>query len=189
MFCAHGHVRIERVVLEHHGDAAVGRLVAGDVAVVDDDAARGDRLQPGDDAQQRRLAAAGRADHDDELALLDREAHALDGAEGAVVLGDVVDDEARHRVAPTCRARPGFRTKYFCEKKKTTTIGTMAMASPAITAGQSEVNSPWQLEDADRQRLQRRTRQHQQREQELVPDEHRLEDRGAGHAPGRRAAG
>ena len=83
-------------------------------------------------------------DHDDELARLDREAHALDGAEGAVVLGDVLDDEAWHHSALTCRARPGW-TKYFCEKKKTVTIGTMAIDSPAITAGQSEVNSPWSV--------------------------------------------
>ena len=102
------HVRIERVVLEHHRDAAIGRLEMRDVAVVDDHAAGGDRLEPGDDPEQRRLPAARRPDHDDELAGLDREAHALDGAEGAVVLGDVVDDEARHRSALTCRAPAGF---------------------------------------------------------------------------------
>ena len=37
---AHGHVRVERVVLEHHGDAAVRRLLAGHVAAVDGDACR-----------------------------------------------------------------------------------------------------------------------------------------------------
>jgi hypothetical protein len=35
-------------------------------------------LQPGDDAQQGRLAAAGRADEDHELAVLDVQVDALD---------------------------------------------------------------------------------------------------------------
>ena len=43
------HVRIEGVVLEHHGDAAVGGLEVGHVAVADDDPPRCDRLEPGDD--------------------------------------------------------------------------------------------------------------------------------------------
>ena len=37
---AHGHARIERVGLEHHGDAAILRLVPGDVAAADPDLAR-----------------------------------------------------------------------------------------------------------------------------------------------------
>ena len=41
---------------------------------------RVDLGQAGDHAQQRRLAAARRADEDDELALLDREVDALDRA-------------------------------------------------------------------------------------------------------------
>ena len=90
------HVRIEGVVLEDHGDAAVGRLELGDVALVDDDPPGGDRLEPGNDAQKRGLAAARRSDHDDELAALDGEAHVADRAEAAVVLGDVVDGEAMH---------------------------------------------------------------------------------------------
>ena len=52
---------------------------------VDADLAAGDRLQPGDGVEQRRLAAAGRADQHEEAALLDLEVDALqdlDGAEG-----------------------------------------------------------------------------------------------------------
>ena len=43
----------------------------------------GDVLEPGDHAQQRRLAAAGRADEDDELAVADPQAHVVDGGDAA----------------------------------------------------------------------------------------------------------
>ena len=65
----HVHVRIERVVLEHHGDVAVLRLFPGDVFVADVDVAGGHFLQPCDTAQSRGLAAARRADHDHERAV------------------------------------------------------------------------------------------------------------------------
>ena len=76
------HMRIERVGLEHHGDAALrGRHVvdqlAGDLQL-----AAGDLLEAGDRAQQRRLAAAGRADEDDELARLDVEIDAVQDVDG-----------------------------------------------------------------------------------------------------------
>ena len=44
---------------------------------------RGDGLEPGDHAQQRRLAAAGGADQHAELAVADLEVDALDGLEAA----------------------------------------------------------------------------------------------------------
>ena len=72
---AHAHVRIERVVLEHHRDVAVlGRLVVHHV-VADPQLALGDVLEPGDHAQGGGLAAAGGADEDHELAVLDLQAH------------------------------------------------------------------------------------------------------------------
>ena len=65
------HVRIERVVLEHHGDVALFRRHVVDDAVADADLAAGDVLQPRDHAQQGGLAAAGGADQHDELAVVD----------------------------------------------------------------------------------------------------------------------
>ena len=50
--------------------------------------ARGLLLEPGDDAQQRRLAAAGRADEDDELAVGDIEVDALEDVDLAEGLLD-----------------------------------------------------------------------------------------------------
>jgi hypothetical protein len=75
----HGHVRVERVVLEHHGDVPVfGRLV-GDVALADQDPAGVDVLQPGQHPQRGGLAAAGRPDQDQELAVLDAQVELVHG--------------------------------------------------------------------------------------------------------------
>ena len=68
---AHRHMRIERIGLEHHGELALGRRLAGHVAAVDVDGAAAGVLEPGDQPQQRGLAAARGADEDDELAVLD----------------------------------------------------------------------------------------------------------------------
>src|SRR5690606_447367 len=57
----------------------------------DRDFARRDVLEAGDHAQQGRLAAARRADQDDELAIGDVDRHALERFERAVVLADLVD--------------------------------------------------------------------------------------------------
>ena len=51
-------------------------------ATADADFARRDRLQPGDRVEQRRLAAAGRADKHQEAALLQRNVDALQDFDG-----------------------------------------------------------------------------------------------------------
>ena len=66
-------MRVERIGLEHHGELALGRRLVGDVAAVDDDLAAAGVLEAGDQPQQRGLAAARRADEDDELAVVDVE--------------------------------------------------------------------------------------------------------------------
>jgi hypothetical protein len=74
---AHVHVRIERVVLEHHGDVPVLRLDVVHDAAADADLPRGDLLQARDHPQQRRLAAARGPDDDHELAVGDLQIHAV----------------------------------------------------------------------------------------------------------------
>ncbi len=64
-------MRVQRVILEHHRDVAIFRLQLGDRAAVDLDLAAGDGLQPRDRPQQGGFAAAGRADHDNELPISD----------------------------------------------------------------------------------------------------------------------
>ena len=90
-------MRIERVVLEHHRDVAVGRLDLVDDAPADVDFAAGDGLEPRDHAQQRGLAAAGGADQHAELAVADVEIDALDGLEAAGIgLADVAQRDVSH---------------------------------------------------------------------------------------------
>ena len=86
MFLRTREMRVERVVLEDHGDVAVARREIGDVAPADEDLARRGRLQPGEDLEHRRLAAAGRADEHDELAVGDVEGEILEDGEAAVGL-------------------------------------------------------------------------------------------------------
>jgi hypothetical protein len=68
-----GHVREQRPVLEHHPDVAALRRHGRDVAPADDDRAGVGPLEPGEDPQQRRLAAARRSEQGDDRAGLDRE--------------------------------------------------------------------------------------------------------------------
>ena len=77
---AHRQMRVERVVLEDHRDVALARVEPGDVPAADVDRAGRRLLDPGDQLEQRRLAAARRADEHHELALVDIERHVVDGA-------------------------------------------------------------------------------------------------------------
>ncbi len=74
-----GEVREERVVLEHHADAALlGRHAnrgAGDDAAAEGDRAALHRLEAGEAAQHRGLAAAGGAEQAADDAGCEREAH------------------------------------------------------------------------------------------------------------------
>ena len=63
------HVRVERIALEHHGDATLGRRHVVDHPPADAQFPARDVLQPRDGAQQGALAAARRAHEDHELAV------------------------------------------------------------------------------------------------------------------------
>ena len=71
---AHGHVREDRVVLEHHADVALGRVQIVDARVVEIEIAALDGVEARDHAQQRGLAAAGGAQQRKEFALPDFQA-------------------------------------------------------------------------------------------------------------------
>ena len=75
----HGEVGIERVVLEHHRDVAIGGAHGRDVAVGDAHAARVGALEPGDHAHQGGFAAAGWTDEGEEFTGRDRHRNRLDG--------------------------------------------------------------------------------------------------------------
>jgi uncharacterized protein (DUF1330 family) len=99
-----GHVLVERIVLEHHGDVAVlGRQVVDD-PVADADLAAADVFQAGDHAQRGRFAAARRPHQDDEFLVVDGQVDVLDGVmHAAVVLVEFAQYDLAHGVSPAVR--------------------------------------------------------------------------------------
>ena len=75
---------VERVVLEHHADAAEARRHVGHVPALDLDAAARRRFQPGEEAAGGGLARARRPEQHDELAELEVKVEPVerDGAVG-----------------------------------------------------------------------------------------------------------
>src|SRR5207249_5546762 len=80
------------------GDVAAARRQVGDVAVADQDLAGGHVLEARDHAEQRRLAAAGRADEDQELAVLDLQGDLVDRPYGAERLRHTLEPDLGHRL-------------------------------------------------------------------------------------------
>ncbi len=95
----HGQPRKQRVGLKHH--ATIGAW-AGDFAPVECDPSAGRPIEAGDDPEQRRLAATGRAEDGDEVVVADVERGRLQrpgrrvagaGGEGA---RDLIDPKQGH---------------------------------------------------------------------------------------------
>ena len=84
-----GHLGIQGIALEHHGDLPLpGSLLIGPYAV-DQEFAAGDVLQAGNHPQGRGLSAAGGSDENHELALLNFQIEIVDGM---IAIGiDLVD--------------------------------------------------------------------------------------------------
>src|SRR6266566_5223742 len=97
----HGQVGKQRIALEHDADVALVGGHAGEVGAVEPHPAAVGGQEPGDDAEQRRLATAGRPEQRDELTGADLEVQALDDRGLAEPLRDVDDVEvsgsARHQ--------------------------------------------------------------------------------------------
>src|SRR5487761_2795638 len=91
-------------MLEHHGDAG-DRLF--DALVSDPDFAGIVRQQAVDAAQQRGLAAAGRADDGDDFALGNLEIDIAEDFKRAVTLAQSLNADARFGSA-SCRAERGY---------------------------------------------------------------------------------
>ena len=105
----HRHVWKQRIGLEHHVDRPLIGRNAGHVLTIDPDAAFGGRFKSGEHAQKRCLAAAGAAEEGKQFALVDIEAHIVDGYEVTEFLGDVFDpDERLARSAGFSQALPVF---------------------------------------------------------------------------------
>ena len=120
----HGHVLERGVVLEDEADAALLRHDAGHVPIADQDASRVGRLEPRDDAQQRRLAAAARPEQRRERAVRDLDPDVVERREVAEALRDVLSLDGHEASWRSCAGFKSFRA-----------IKTMT----AIAASSSEV--------------------------------------------------
>ena len=91
------HVRIEGVVLKHHGDVAILRRDVVHDAFADPDLAVGDLFESGDHAESRGLTASGGTDEDHEFLVVDVDGNAVDGLHAAFIdLADIFKDDFSH---------------------------------------------------------------------------------------------
>ena len=95
-----GHVREQRIVLEHHADSALVRRHIVDRLVLEEDLAVGGGLKARQHHERGGLAGAGRPQHGQELALGDVQVEVLDHQRFAVIALLHID-EAHHRIS--CR--------------------------------------------------------------------------------------
>ena len=88
-------VREQRVILENHADAALFRrhaeIRARDRDALDANFSLGNRLEPGDAAQERRLAAAGWAEQAGDAPAFNLEVDPGDDCVRSVALDDAVE--------------------------------------------------------------------------------------------------
>src|SRR5947199_9062617 len=93
-------MRIKRVSLEHHSDAALGRIHLVHAFAADIEFARRDGFETRDHSEQRGLAASGRADEDHELLALVIEVDALDDLDRAEGLAAIAQLQSAHCSVP-----------------------------------------------------------------------------------------
>ena len=92
----HGHVRDQRVVLEHHADVPLFDRNVRDILPADDHAAGIRVLQTGNDPQQRRLSAAGRSQKRQKMFILYLEAQVVEDFILSEGLRNVLNEYLRH---------------------------------------------------------------------------------------------
>src|SRR6185369_7158949 len=145
----HGHVGVERVALEYHGDVAVARIRGRDIPAVHVHAARRRRVQAGQNPQRRALARAGWAQQRKELAGLDVERHAFQRAELAVHFDDIFKTyltSTGHRRPPPLTA-PTVRplTMFFWAIMPRMTTGSIASTETAASFAHSVCSTDTKL--------------------------------------------
>ncbi len=91
-------MRIERIGLEHHRQAALRRRHVHHIAAVDQDLSAGDVFEPGNQTQQRGLAATGRSDENHEGAVLNIQVCILDDVDRPERLADSLERYLAHDV-------------------------------------------------------------------------------------------
>ena len=122
----HRHVGKQRIGLEHHRGVAPVRRHVGHVAVAEPDLAAVGRDEAGHHPQRRGLAAAGRPEQRDELAIGHIERDIIDGGEAAITPRHMGQRQRAHR----CVGRRSHR--------RPQAQGGLQASDPA------SLESPWQ---------------------------------------------
>ena len=133
----HRHVRIQRVVLEHHRDVPILRRNVVHDLVTDRHLPLRDVLETRDHPQHRRLATAGWPDQHQELAVLDDQIDTADCAGPIRIdLADVFEGDGCHGRSSKCRA---LRPAYHAPSAMSGTFNGWAMFGASVD-GMSETN-------------------------------------------------
>ena len=93
-----GHVREQRIVLEHGVEVALEGRHPGDVLALEFDASGGGQLEACDQAQDRGFAGSRRPQHGEEFTLADVQVHGVDGDGVSEDLGEFPQADRRNRV-------------------------------------------------------------------------------------------
>src|SRR5262245_19262205 len=128
-------MRVERIVLEHHRDVALPRRQVVDHPAADSDVTRGGLVEAGQQTQGGALAASGRADKDQELAVLHRQVQPIECCHPTCVPPrDVAKLYFRHD-QPFRPVLATDWTKYRCAPMNTSSIGNKLITFAAISSG------------------------------------------------------
>ena len=92
----HGKVRKQRIVLKHHGHAALRRRQMGDILAINQHLPRGGCFEPGNDAQGGGFAAAGRAQKDAKGTRFNAQLHRMQRSDLVPRLGNCIEFNRRH---------------------------------------------------------------------------------------------
>lgn len=103
-------MRIDRVVLEHHGDVPLLGLEVVHHAPVDSDLAAADLFEASNHPKRRGLAAAGGSDQNDELAILNRKVNSMDHGGAPIGFDQAIDFNGRHQRAPRSAVKREWRS-------------------------------------------------------------------------------
>ena len=125
------HMREQRIGLEHQIDRPLVGRDSCDVAPVEQDASFAGRLEAGQHPEQRCLAAARRPEQGEELVLADFQRHAVDGADRAEALADLVDVEQGLGFAHGATSPRLSR----CDSVSAVMLTAMTMVASALISG------------------------------------------------------
>ena len=126
-----GHMRIKRIILEHHGDVAALRREIIDHLFADGNLPAGDFLQAGDHPKQCRLATPRRSHKHDELTIAEIGVDTVNDFHAAVFLDDAVNGHTGHDCLLFLRAadmNAGCRERPFVDHQSSGTAGKGGIA-------------------------------------------------------------